>query len=156
MVKADGKTERMKVYIFFKFSSLASIFAGGLSCGLYTTNSPATTKYICQQAPLDFLVLQNIQMMEEMLENEPEIDKIVKKFILMDPHDCISTRFSKNIVSWQDVKESSYEVNDEVLNEIERKQAVNKVCMLQFTSGTTGPPKGINLEFYSTYVLKLN
>ena len=81
-------------------------------------------------------------MMEEMLENEPDIDKIVKKFILMDPHDCISTRFSENVISWQDVKESGYEVNDEILNEIERKQAVNKVCMLQFTSGTTGPPKG--------------
>ena len=76
MVKANGKTERMKVYIFFKFSSLASIFAGGLSCGLYTTNSPATTKYICQQAPLDFIVLQDIQMMEEMLKNEPDIDKV--------------------------------------------------------------------------------
>ena len=81
-------------------------------------------------------------MMEEMLENEPDIDKIVRKFILMDPHDCISTRFSENVISWQDVKESGYEVNDEILNEIERKQAVNKVCMLQFTSGTTGPPKG--------------
>ena len=91
-------------------------------------------------------------MMEEMLENEPEIDKIVKKFILMDPHDCISTKFSENVISWQDVKESGYEVNDEILNEIERKQAVNKVCMLQFTSGTTGPPKG-NLQFFSTYYL---
>ena len=73
----------------------------------------------------------------------------------MDPHDCISTRLSENVISWQDVKESGYEVNDEILNEIERKQAVNKVCMLQFTSGTTGPPKG-NLEFCSTYLLTLN
>ena len=95
-------------------------------------------------------------MMEEMLENEPDIDKIVKKFILMDPHDCISTRFSKNVISWQDVKESGYEVNDEILNEIERKQAVNKVCMLQFTSGTTGPPKGINLISYSKYLCTIN
>ena len=95
-------------------------------------------------------------MMEEMLENEPDIDKIVKKFILMDPHDCISTRFSKNVISWQDVKESGYEVNDEILNEIERKQAVNKVCMLQFTSGTTGPPKGIHLISYSKYLCTIN
>ena len=95
-------------------------------------------------------------MMEEMLEKEPDIDKIVKKFILMDPHDCITTRFSENVVSWQDVKESGYEVNDEILNEIERNQAVNKVCMLQYTSGTTGPPKGINLEFFSTYVHIIN
>ena len=86
-------------------------------------------------------------MMEEMLKNEPDIDKIVKKFILMDPHDCISTKFSENVISWQDVKESGYEVNDEILNEIEKNQAVNKVCMLQFTSGTTGPPKGIYRVF---------
>ena len=104
MVKANGKTERMKVYIFFKFSSLASIFAGGLSCGLYTTNSPATTKYICQQAPLDFIVLQDIQMMEEMLKNEPDIDKVEifleqREVAFLSPCNiCENLNFSREIM----------------------------------------------------------
>ena len=124
------------------FSSLAAIFAGGLSCGLYTTNSPMTTKYIAQKAPLDFLVLQDVEMLEEMLKTEPEIDKIVKKFILMNPENSGVTESTKNVISWQDVKESGCELNDDILTNIEKKQAVNQVCMLQYTSGTTGPPKG--------------
>ena len=124
------------------FSSLAAIFAGGLSCGLYTTNSPMTTKYICQKAPLDFLVLQDVEMLEEMLKTEPEIDKIVKKFILMNLESKGVTESTKNVISWQDVIESGCELNDDILTNIEKKQAVNQVCMLQYTSGTTGPPKG--------------
>ena len=50
------------------FASIAAIYAGGLSCGLYTTNSPLTTKYICETAPLDILVVQDIQMLEKMLQ----------------------------------------------------------------------------------------
>ena len=41
-----------------------------------------TTKYICETAPLDILVVQNIQMLEKMLKVEPEINQMVKKFIL--------------------------------------------------------------------------
>ena len=101
-----------------------------------------TTKYICQKAPLDFLVLQDVEMLEEMLKTEPEIDKIVKKFILMNPENSRITESTKNVISWQDVIESGCELNDDILTNIEKKQAVNQVCMLQYTSGTTGPPKG--------------
>ena len=123
--------------------SLAAIFAGGLSCGLYTTNSPMTTKYICHQAPLDLLVLQDIQMLEKMLEIEPEIDQLVKKFILMDPLQTNTVGCSENVITWQDMLKSGQKVGDDILTDIEKKQAVNQVCMLQYTSGTTGPPKGM-------------
>ena len=100
-----------------------------------------TTKYICETAPLDLLVLQNVQMLEKLLKDEPEMENIVKKFILMD---LSQNRISENILIWQDVLESGKEIEDNVLTEIENKQAVNQACMLIYTSGTTGPPKGMN------------
>ena len=41
---------------------------------------------------------------------------------------------------------SGQKVGDDILTDIEKKQAVNQVCMLQYTSGTTGPPKGAILS----------
>ena len=99
-----------------------------------------TTKYICETAPLDILVVQNIQMLEKMLKVEPEINQMVKKFILME--DSSSQRKSENILSWTEVLEIGNEVQDTVLSDIENSQAVNQACMLIQTSGTTGPPKG--------------
>ena len=99
-----------------------------------------TTKYICETAPLDILVVQNIQMLEKMLKVEPEINQMVKKIILME--DSSSQRKSENILSWREVLEIGNEVQDTVLSDIENSQAVNQACMLIQTSGTTGPPKG--------------
>ena len=87
-------------------------------------------------------MLQNIQMLEKMLEVEPEIDQLVKKIILMDPGHSNTTLCSENVITWQDMLEIGHEVENDTLTDIENKQAVNQVCMLQYTSGTTGPPKG--------------
>ena len=118
-------------------SSLASIFAGGLSCGIYTTNSPATVKYICEHAPLDLLILQNTQMLEILLKTEPQIGEMIKSFVLME-----DVESSGKIISWKEMLDRGHQIPDEVLSEKEKEQAVNQACMLIYTSGTTGPPKG--------------
>ena len=74
-------------------SSLASIFAGGLCCGIYTTSSPATVKYICGHAPVDVLILQDHHMLENLLEHEPEIHQMVQAFILMEDFNRKSRNF---------------------------------------------------------------
>ena len=94
-------------------------------------------KYICQHAPLDLLILQNTQMLELMLKNEPEIGNMVKSFVLME-----DVNRSENVISWQEMLEEGDKIDDKVLVEKEQEQAVNQACMLIYTSGTTGPPKG--------------
>ena len=83
-------------------------------------------------------------MLEKMLEVEPEINQMVKKFILMEDSNSQrkSPACSENILSWTEVLEIGNEVPDTVLTDIENSQAVNQACMLIQTSGTTGPPKG--------------
>ena len=39
-------------------SSVASIFAGGLACGIYTTNSPDIVSYMSTHAPFNIMVVQ--------------------------------------------------------------------------------------------------
>ena len=103
-------------------------------------------------------MVQDIQMLEKMLEAEPEINQMVKKFILMEDSNSQrkSPACSENILSWTEVLEIGNEVPDTVLTDIENSQAVNQACMLIQTSGTTGPPKG-NPNYFtkSKYIILL-
>ena len=67
--------------------SIGAIFAGGLSCGIYTTNSPQTVSYITQHAPLDVLVFEDPDMLNYMLKHQPDLEKLVKSFILFNGQD---------------------------------------------------------------------
>ena len=49
-----------------------------------------------------------------------------------------------NVISWNDVLETGKKESDQDLHIRETNQAVNKACMYMYTSGTTGPPKGMN------------
>ena len=43
-------------------SSVADIFAGGLSCGIYTTNSPDIVSYMSTHAPFNVMVVQVVDL----------------------------------------------------------------------------------------------
>ena len=130
-------------------SGIGAVFAGGLSCGIYTTSSADTVKYICQHAPLDILVLQDGLMLEQLLQKESGIGQIVKKFILMDGNNVGQY---DNVLTWEELLESGKLVSDEVLKEKEDQQAANEACLLIYTSGTTGPPKGnLKTDFSSHF-----
>ena len=139
---------------YWQVSSIGSIFAGGISCGIYLTNSPLTVKYICEHAPLDLLVIQNQRMLDELLQNQPDIKDIVKSFVLMEDHVIDSKCSHKNVLTWQEMLESGKSIENAVLEQREENQAVNHACALSYTSGTTGPPKGKkNLCFHLCLLL---
>ena len=86
-------------------------------------------------------------MLELMLKTEPDIEKTVKSFVLME-----DVKSSGNIISWNEMLDRGNNVDDKVLAEKEKEQAVNQACMLIYTSGTTGPPKGIYRVFSHFYL----
>ena len=114
----------------------------GISCGSYTTNTAATLKYLCEHAPLDLLVIQDRQLLDNLIQDEPELSEIVKSFILID--ETGHSIGKNNILTWQELLENGRNIPDSILKEKEEEQAVNQACMLIYTSGTTGLPKGNN------------
>ena len=116
-------------------SSMAAIFAGGLSTGIYTTNAPPTVKYIVDHAPIDILVLENPTILEELLKDQPDLKDMVKNFVLIQGQDS-------RAATWSEMLEEGTKIDNERLEVIEDNTAANQACMLVYTSGTTGPPKG--------------
>ncbi len=125
-------------------SSIGSIFAGGLSCGIYTTNSAETVAYMSGHAPFNVMVLQDADTLARVMGDKKSIKEAfptVKKIVLMDMETGYS-RPSEDVISWRELIEAGKSVPDSALDAIEEEQFVNDACMLVYTSGTTGPPKG--------------
>merc|ERR1719367_354876 len=49
------------------FSILGSVFAGGLSAGIYPTNGPDTVSYLANHTPFDLLLVEDAAMLEAVL-----------------------------------------------------------------------------------------
>ena len=67
-------------------SSWAAVFSGGLSTGIYYTNSPDQVSYITNHASTDILVLEDLQLLTKILDGKPSIAKAlpdVKHVILI-------------------------------------------------------------------------
>ena len=54
-------------------TSYASIFAGGIPCGIYQTSSPEIASYICQNASTDILVLDDLDLLINIIDGRGNI-----------------------------------------------------------------------------------
>ncbi|CAB4064572.1 ACSBG [Lepeophtheirus salmonis] len=106
-------------------SNLGAIFAGGLSAGLYPTNSSSTNEYLMNNSRCQILVVENLQVLRtisHILKNVTTLKKIV------------------------DLLELGRKEGIDRLNDRLSHISVNQCCSLIYTSGTTGNPKGVMLS----------
>jgi long-subunit acyl-CoA synthetase (AMP-forming) len=93
-------------------------------------------------APLQILLVEDTAMLGTILNGRSisEAFPTVKKIILMEPG-CVGNA-DEGILTWQELLHAGDGVPDSALDKIEAEQCVNHACMVLYTSGTTGLPKG--------------
>jgi len=121
-------------------SDLAAIAAGGIACGVYTTNGPEATFYVIEHSDAGIVVVETEQQCEKIVKLLPRLP-LVKKIIQW------SGKMTENehVMSWEQLMKLS-EGDTESTAEVERRITglkPNKTCTLIYTSGTTGPPKAV-------------
>jgi len=121
-------------------SDLAAIAAGGIACGVYTTNGPEATHYVIDHSEASIVVVETEQQCEKILKLLPRLP-LVKKIIQWSGKIVDHA----HVMSWEQLMKLS-EGDTESAAEVERRIAAlkpNKTCTLIYTSGTTGPPKAV-------------
>jgi len=121
-------------------SDLAAIAAGGIACGVYTTNGTEATHYVIEHSEAAIVVVETEQQCEKILKLLPRLP-LVKKIIQW------SGKIVENehVMNWEQLMKLS-EGDTESAAEVERRIAAlkpTKTCTLIYTSGTTGPPKAV-------------
>ena len=114
--------------------------AGAFSAGIYTTNNPEACKYIIEHCRADILVAEDAR----------QFDKFPKfKEFLPNVKSAVQYTGSPNqegILNWQELLEIGKKESDEEIDQRLKQIAINQCCVLVYTSGTTGPPKGVMMS----------
>ena len=113
----------------------AAIFAGGISCGIYTTNYPHVCKYIAELSRANILVVEDEKQLDKILAVRSELPHL--KAIVQ----YLGRPTREGVLSWEEVVEMGTEAEERELEDRLRRMAINQCCTLIYTSGTTGRPK---------------
>jgi len=121
-------------------SNIAAIIAGGLATGIYTTNSAEAVKYVAQHSRANLIVVEDDYQLKKVLQCKDELENL-QAIIQYTGEPSVP-----GIVSWKQLLSIGDSVCDSVLVDRLENQAVNQPCMVVYTSGTTGDPKGVMLS----------
>jgi long-chain acyl-CoA synthetase len=122
----------------------AILSAGGVSVGCYTSNTPAQIRDVVQHSESRFLILEDRDQWEKVLQIRGELP-LVKRFIIMDPEGAEG----QGLIPFQDVIELGRQ-GDATLEEEYRRRfgsvSSEDTAIVCYASGTNGPPKGAMLS----------
>jgi len=120
-------------------SSLAAIYAGGLSAGVYTTNNVEACYHCAADSNCNIFVVEDekqLAKVQQFRDKVPSLKTVIQ----------LSGKPAPGVLSWAEVLEiGAKETGDELERRV-RQVAVNQAAALIYTSGTTGPPKGVMLS----------
>ncbi len=128
------------------FVDMATMCVGGVSNGVYTTDSYSQLKHVCVDSQTRILFVEDEEQLDKFLEIEKELP-LVKKVVVFDD-DGLKT-FSHPKVMFIDELYELGRANFEKLQKEFDTRLENvrpeDTAILVYTSGTTGPPKGAML-----------
>jgi len=121
-------------------SAVGAVFAGGITTGVYTSNTPDAVFYQLKHSKANIAVVEDDCQLQKVLayrEELPELQAIVE-YGDMPGQD--------GVLSWKQLLDIGRSVDDHELDSRLRGQAVNQPAVICYTSGTTAKPKGALLS----------
>jgi long-subunit acyl-CoA synthetase (AMP-forming) len=112
-------------------------------CGLYTTSTSDSVSTLCAHAAFRILAVENAHTLDHILAGRTVAEALptVRKVVLMEGGRGAGQQHA-DVITWQELMAVGRAETDAGLDAGLRTQAVNEACMLVYTSGTTGKPKG--------------
>jgi len=124
-------------------SNLAAIHAGGFSTGIYQTNTAAACQYIADDSRANVVVVGDLVQLEKVLSIRDSLPHL--RSIVLYGEDKVPSDV-KGVVSWKELLDLGRATLDTNLDKRLANIAINQCCILAYTSGTTGNPKGTMLS----------
>ncbi|RJR30950.1 MAG: long-chain fatty acid--CoA ligase [Desulfobacteraceae bacterium] len=126
------------------YSDLAAQSIGGISVGIYPTNPPFQVKYILEHSGANLCIVEDQEQTDKVLEIKNEL-RDLKKIIVVDPKGLRNYK-DPMLMVFDDLLELGKEMDQKtpglLIGHIAEIQE-NDVATMVYTSGTTGPPKGV-------------
>ena len=131
------------------FADLGVQSAGATAVGIYTDSAASEVKYIVEHSDSKFVVAKDQEQVDKMLTIKDEVP-LVKKVIYWDPRGLWDYE-DPILASFDEIEEMGKEYEKEHPGAFEKLVEQGKgeeTCLLLYTSGTTGVPKGALISHY--------
>ena len=125
------------------YTDLAVQCVGGISSGIYTTDSASQLAYLVNDSDSRFLFVENDEQLDKFLSVREEMPGLAKVIVfdregLHDYHDD-QVIFIEELY---DIGRVHHKKHPELFEQEIAKSTPEDISILVYTSGTTGPPKG--------------
>ena len=125
------------------YADLACISLGGVTLGVYPTSPYPEVKYVVNHSDSVFIVCEDQEQTDKILEVIDDLP-LLKKIIVKDMKGL--RKYPKDrIVSFKEVEELGRQLSKKspslYLEEVNKGNSED-ICIMIYTSATTGPPKG--------------
>jgi long-chain-fatty-acid--CoA ligase ACSBG len=129
-------------------SYMATIMAGGISVGIYTTNNKETCQYIANDCKAQLFFCENSKQLQKITQDKDRLNnlKAIVQYIPESVQPISPEHKTSGVISWEDFLEIGKDVSDEELALRVANQQPGQCASIVYTSGTTGPPKGVMLS----------
>ena len=125
------------------YTDMGTIGAGGISSGVYTTDSAAQVKYLVNDSATKFYFAENEEQLDKILEVRSECPTL-KKIIVYDM-EGLNDFHDDQVISHEEflkIGEKTYQENPDLWESLVNNVSPDDIAILVYTSGTTGPSKG--------------
>ncbi|XP_072258159.1 long-chain-fatty-acid--CoA ligase ACSBG1 isoform X2 [Pyxicephalus adspersus] len=123
-------------------SAVGTVFAGGITTGIYTTNSGEACHYVASDCRANIIVVENQKQLDKILQIW---DKLPDLKAVVQYKGTLQVKRT-DLYTWDEFLELGKDISEEHLDDIINSQKPNQCCVLIYTSGTTGNPKGVMLS----------
>ena len=125
------------------YTDMGTIGAGGISSGVYTTDSAAQVKYLVNDSATKFYFAENEEQLDKILEVRGECPTL-KQIIVFDM-EGLNDFHDDQVISYEEflkVGEKTDQENPDLWESLVNNVSPDDIAILVYTSGTTGPSKG--------------
>ena len=125
------------------YTDMGTIGAGGISSGVYTTDSAAQVKYLVNDSATKFYFAENEEQLDKILEVRSECPSL-KKIIVYDM-EGLNDFHDDQVLSYEEflkIGEKTNQENPDLWESLVNNVSPDDIAILVYTSGTTGPSKG--------------
>ncbi len=129
------------------YADLGNLAVGGISVGVYTTNSPEEVKYVLAHSSARFFFVEDEEQLDKVLvirEGLPNLDKVIVMDMegLKHFHDPMVMGFDELLRMGEEFDGQHPGLFEQCVEETRPEG----IATLVYTSGTTGPPKAAMLS----------